>query len=583
MERICKKSICSVATFLLIILLAIVSNKTFPEVPGPADTTTFLNHEIPRDGDSITQFNQFGSFGFFLNGIQAFIQTPASNLLTNYSYSNFNGYRAHNNEFNHALNLQFETAPSGNTTLLIAGHYINGILKNPGSLTKKEFDSVPYNAAPRSVSRDEKRITQKGQVEIKYDINFGKTLNQKFEISGNGTIEYFERVTKEFKITTRYIMGLSARYYINSRFWNRNSVFSAGGDLLHQPERKEEYENFGGQRSDNLEQIEVEKTSISTCFISENFEIVKTKLFVLLTGRYKHVIYSVAEETVPSRSDTKPYHAFTPEIALYYQVIPPITLGISWDMNFKNPTDKELESPVPEFLYNQDLKPQTSTTLKAWIAGTLAKKKPALFFKTLQFEAQFFRTNMDNEIVQLEVYGDYYYRNASKTNRFGFALNSKLEIYQDLTFSIAYTFSHFLYKSYIVKYLDDSTGLPVSSDYSGNVEPNVPRNNLNLSLAYQHSIGGKTGIFAKISYLNISGLWVDDANSDKTDAYNLINTMLGFDFKFGHFFFTVSGGVNNIFNQVYVENSNINSADYRFYNAGSPRDFFGSINFGYMF
>ena len=583
MERICKKSLCSVATFLLMILLSIVSNKTFPEVPEPADTTTFPSHAIPRYGDTISQFNQFGSFGLFLNGIQASIRLPASNLMTNYSYRNFNGYRPHNNEFNHAFNLLFKTAPSGNTTLQITGQYISGILKNPGSLTKKEFDSLPYGAAPRSVNRDEKRITHKGQVEITYDVNFGKSLNQQFEISGNGSIEYFERVTKEFKITTRYIMGLSARYYNNSRFWNRNSEFSAGGDLLHQPERKEEYENFGGQRSDNLEQIEVEKTSISTCFISENFEIVKTKLFVLLTGRYKHVIYSVAEETVPSRSDTKPYHAFSPEIALNYQVIPPITLGVSWEMNFKNPTDKELESPVPAFLYNQDLKPQTSTTLKAWITGTFAKKKPALFFNTLQFKALFFRTNMDNEIVQYEVYGDYYYRNASKTNRFGVSLSGELEIYQDLTFAMAYTFSHFLYNSYIAKYLDDSTSLPVSNDYSGNMEPNVARNTLNLSLAYQRAIGKKTGIFAKISYLNSSGVWVDDANSGKTDAYNLINTMLGFDIKFGHFICKVAGGVYNIFNQVYVENLNINSADYRFYNARSPRNFSLSVNFGYIF
>ena len=565
------------------ILLSIVSNKTFPEVPAPADTTTFPSHAIHGYGDTITQFNQFGSYGLLLNGIQASIQLPASNLMTSYSYRNFNGYRVHSNEFNHAFNLQFETAPSGNTNLQITGQYNSGILKSPGSLTKKEFDSFPYSAAPRSVSRDEKRITHKGQVEIIYDINFGKSLNQQFEISGNGSIEYFERVTKEYKITTRYTMGLSARYCNNSRFWNRNSVFSAGGDLFHQPERKEEYENFGGQRSDNLEQIEVEKTSIANCYISENFEIVKTKLFVLLTGRYKHVIYSVAEETVPSRSDTKPYYAYTPEIALNYHVISPITLGISWEMNFKNPTDKELESPVPAFLYNQELKPQTSTTLKAWINGTFAKKKPAMFFKTLQFDAQFFRTNMDHEIVQYEISGDYYYRNASKTNRFGVSLSSELEIYQDLTFSIAYTFSNFLYKSYIAKYLDNSTGLPVSHNYSGNIEPNVPQNTLNMSLAYQHAIGKKTGIFAKISYWNSSGLWVDDANSDKTDAYNLINTLVGFDIKFGHFFIKVSGGVNNIFDRVYVEKANINSADYRFYHSGSPRDFFGSINFGYIF
>ena len=185
-----------------------------------------------------------------------------------------------------------------------------------------------------------------------------------------------------------------------------------------------------------------------------------------------------------------------------------------------------------------------------------------------------------------EIYGDLYFRNASKTNRLGFTLHTRLEIISDLDFSVAYTYSHYIYEVYTANSIEtDSSGNIVSvyRDFAGNAEPNIPRNDLNLSLAYKHQLGKKIGIFARLTCLNVSGLWVDDANSQKTGSYSLVNSVLGLDMKFGHFTCSVSGGVNNIFDQVYVGFTNTNSADKRFYDAGSPRDFFGAVNFGYVF
>jgi hypothetical protein len=45
----------------------------------------------------------------------------------------------------------------------------------------------------------------------------------------------------------------------------------------------------------------------------------------------------------------------------------------------------------------------------------------------------------------------------------------------------------------------------------------------------------------------------------------------------------VSGGVNNILDEIYVGFTNTNSADKKFYEAGAPRDYFLNINLGYHF
>jgi len=53
--------------------------------------------------------------------------------------------------------------------------------------------------------------------------------------------------------------------------------------------------------------------------------------------------------------------------------------------------------------------------------------------------------------------------------------------------------------------------------------------------------------------------------------------------RFGHFSCQLSGGINNIFDVVYVGFTNTNSANKRFYEAGSPRDYFCTVNLGYTF
>ena len=83
--------------------------------------------------------------------------------------------------------------------------------------------------------------------------------------------------------------------------------------------------------------------------------------------------------------------------------------------------------------------------------------------------------------------------------------------------------------------------------------------------------------------MGISGLWVDDANSDKTDAYGLFNALFGVDMNFGRFDLMFSAGVNNLFDLTYVGFTNTNSADKRFYELGAPRNFYGSLNFAYKF
>ncbi|MCF8367615.1 MAG: TonB-dependent receptor [Bacteroidales bacterium] len=551
---------------------------------APGGVVNFIN-DIGFHRSSIMQFNQLGSFGLQRNGIKAAVRTKQYGLLTTYSRQHYEGYRAHNQEDWHILNMVMESTPMDNSNLKILGYFVDGQIKLPGSLTKEEFDQDPYQAAQRSIDRDEKRISTKGRLGIRFNSKFGESLNHKIEITAFGTIKYFERTSREYRIINRYGLGLRTSYTNTSKIGQHTNEFSVGGDLLLQPARTENYNNISGKKGDQLNQLVDEKISNSGFYLSENFEVLDRKLYVLLTGRYDHVAYDLAEETLPSRQDERIFNAFTPKIALNYKLTTWMSAYTSFGLGFDSPAKNELESLMPSDLYNHELEAQESKNFEVGLKGNLLNFERDYFRKIL-IEATLFNIQINNEIVPFEVLGDVFFRNAAKTNRTGLELGSRLEIVKDLNLIFAYTYSDFKYDSYLAKtiYIDSTAAIrEKEEDYSDNIVPSVPKNNLYLAVSYNHDLIKHVKGFAKISYTGISGLWVDDANSDKTEGYKLLNTILGVDMALGNFNILISGGVNNLFDETYVGFTNTNSADFRFYEAGAPRNYYLSINLGYTF
>lgn len=552
---------------------------------APGGVANFIN-DIGFHRSSITQFNQFGSFGLYRNGFKAAVRTKNYGLLTTYSYQNYDGYREHNSEYWHILNMVLETTPSDNTSLKVLGYFVDGMIKLPGSLTKQEFDADPWQSDQRSIDRDEKRITTKGRLGIRFNASFGDTVvNHEIEFTSYGTIKYFERTYGQYRIINRYGLGASLKYINKINIRGRTNEFLVGTDILSQPARMEYYENISGMKGDQIYQLESESIDNTGFYFSDNFEILKKKLFILLTGRYDNIVYHLREETLPSRDDRKRFHAFTPKMALNYKISPWMSLYSSFGLSYDSPANNEMESPYPAYIYNADINAQESLNFEIGIKGNRLNPEADVFRKIL-FEATAFHINVNNEIVPYEILGDVFFRNAAETQRMGLELGTRLEILRDLNFQFSYTFSHFIYQSYLARTIElDSLNnfIEKDEDFSGNIVPSVPKHNVYLALSYSHKIYSRLNGFAKLSYMGISGLWVDDANTDKTDGYHLLNTVLGLDLNLGDFNMMVSGGLDNILDEIYVGFTNTNSANKRFYEAGGPRSFFLSVNFGYSF
>ncbi len=555
---------------------------------APGGVVNFIN-DINFPTTFVQSFNDFGSFDLRRNGIKAGVRTDNYGFLYTHTYHHYKGYREHSEDYWHIVNTVFETTPGDKSNFQVLGYFVTGLIRLPGSLTKEEFEADHLQAAQREVDFDFRRISKKGRLGLRFATRFGENYNNEIEFTSYGTIKYFERTSRVYRIINRYGLGGTLRFVNKSTIAGRENEFSAGGDLLYQTGPIENYQNIGGMKSDVNVGLTDETIGNSGFYLQNNFEILKDKLFVLMSGRFDYVYFDQKDQLLEVRNDKRTFEAFTPKIAFNYKITPSVAVYSSFGKSFDSPAGNELPnfptSSNPGKLLNPDLQPQNSTNFELGIKGNLIYPERT-FLRNIWFETTFFNSIIKDEIVPFEVFSEVFFRNSAKTHRQGLETGLSAEVVKGIKLNVSYTLSNFKYDQYLAQSVEvDTVGqlISIERDYSDNIVPSVPKHNLLLALSYERQIYGELTGFSKIAYQYVSGMFVDDRNTDKTNDYRLLNFTLGFDILFGNFKLLLSGGVNNIFNLKYVGFININSTNGRFYEAGEPRNYFASLNLNYTF
>ncbi|HSW53613.1 MAG TPA: TonB-dependent receptor, partial [Ignavibacteriaceae bacterium] len=314
-------------------------------------------------------------------------------------------------------------------------------------------------------------------------------------------------------------------------------------------------------------------------------ELYGKRFYLLLTGRYDNVYFENDDMLLGSRSAFRRFEAFTPKAALNFKLTQSVAIYTSYGLSFDSPAGNEMDnyptSSNPSINLNPDLNAQESRNFEIGIKGNIRSFDEQMF-NNISFEVTFFNIFIENEIIPFEVYGDVFFRNAAKTTRNGLEVGGSVDVIEGLNLQASYTFSDFTYDEYIALNIDENLDT-TSQNYAGNYAPSVPQHNAFFAAAYNHKITQDITGFIRGSIRYVSGMYVDDANSDETDDYTTLNAGIGLDMVFGKFNLLVSGGVNNISDLVYAGFVNINSSNGRFYEAGEPQNFYGGINLGYAF
>lgn len=551
---------------------------------APGGVINFIN-DIYFPATFSTVFNEYGSHGLHSYGFKAGIKTENYRFLLTYNRHEADGYRPHSDDKWHIFNSVIETKPSSLSTVSVFGNYVNGVIYLPGSLTKAQFDTLPFSANSRDVNRDAYRLTKKGRLGLQYNSFFGnddESANQ-IELTGYLTLKYFHRTAATYRIFNRDGVGGSTRYIHRNEIFGKKNEFSVGGDFYYQSGPISEFNNNAGTKEDPVVSLIDESISNVGFYFQNTFNLIKDKTDLLLTGRYDRVIFDFQRLDYEVQNAKRRFGLFTPKAAINYKITPTIAAYTSFGLGFDTPAGNELDdypsNSRPLVLINPDLKAQKSQNFELGVKGNLADPEKT-YAKSLFFEVTFFHTTVKDEIVPFEVSGDVFYRNAAKTNRTGIELGTNLEVLQGLRFKTAYALSNFTYDSYEALSIEgDST----YQTFDGNDVPSVPKHNLTLSLSYEREVVPHVTGFAKVSYQSVSGMTVDDANSEKSKGYQVLNSTVGLDMVFGQFNVLATAGMNNMMDKTYAAFININSTRGEFYEAGEPRSYFLGLTAGYRF
>ncbi|MDD3787938.1 MAG: TonB-dependent receptor [Petrimonas sp.] len=262
---------------------------------------------------------------------------------------------------------------------------------------------------------------------------------------------------------------------------------------------------------------------------------------------------------------------FSPRVGVNYAPTNRVALFASAGHGFSMPSPEE--TLLPEGDINKDIQPE-----KGWQFETGLRLN--LFRNATQFEAAFYRINLNNLLVTKRLTEDIFTGiNAGKTRHQGIELMLKQRIFNfgafpgRLNMNASYTFSD----NTFVDFTDDG------NTYNGNTLPGIPSHLWQSAFRWDPL----RGLSFDFRFQYTGSQFINDANTVKNDAYFLsdVKTTYGFSTsKAGRF--DIFAGINNVTNTHYSPMLTVNAvafgkAEPRYYYPGLPRHFYGGISWSF--
>ena len=224
------------------------------------------------------------------------------------------------------------------------------------------------------------------------------------------------------------------------------------------------------------------------------------------------------------------------------------------------------ETLLPEGAVNTELRPETGWNFEVGNRGRF-------FGERISYDVTLYMVLLDDLLVTERVTEDIFTgANAGK------ALNAGLELWGDFailqhaeanSFDLNASLSYTLSSNHFIDFVDNGIS------YTGNALPGIPSQLLNVMLS-----AGWRGLDMKFHYQYFGSQWMDDANSQKYQGYQLLNIQAGWKIKIPGDLFSIRihGGIRNIFNALYSSMILVNAPTFggreaRYYYPGNPRQY----------
>jgi iron complex outermembrane receptor protein len=523
----------------------------------------------------------FGSYDYSLAQVKAGGQSGKANWIVSLSDTELTGYRQQSAYQRTLWNskLRYDFADSSSLTVVF-----NAVdspqAQDAGGLTAAEVQADRRQAAPRNLQFDADETVQQQQLGIAWR----KTINSEndFLLRAYGIQRDFTNLLA-FSINAngqggsvaldRKVAGGGGHWQ-----WSRPLAGSIpnqlvlGFELGAQRDLRKRFANNAGVPG-VLTTNQDEDVNSAGLFAEDTVQI--SQQWTLIAGaRIDDMDYSV-DDRVPvidgatgDESGDTSFNHFSPMLGASWHRDDALSLYANISTSFDPPAIVELANPDGPTGFNQDLGPQTATNYEFGLKGVVTGR--------WQYELALFHIDVTDEIVPYELSGSgqAFFQNSGKSTHQGAELGVLLELAPGLTSRLAYTWSDFTFKDF-----SEPAGASGFIVYDGNHIPGVPEQQANLDLAWQRS----SGFYAGLDLLYVGVFFANNANSVRTDPYIVASARAGYRWISGSWTLEPFIGVNNLFDEKYMDNIRINATFGRYYEPAPERNMYGGAELRYGF
>jgi iron complex outermembrane receptor protein len=527
-------------------------------------------------GKSVTTF---GSYGLIKQSLGAGYSDANSNLFSNYTHLQSEGFRANSAYDRKSANLHAKQKLGAKGSLSFLGIFTRLKAFIPSSINENDFRNHPEKAAANWAAAQGYESYDKSLVGIGYEYSFSDKWSFKSSVFSNFKNAYEAR---PFNILDEKINGVGVRSSLNYKTKLLSLPFevSAGTELLRENYRFSLFDNLYASQpgSGSIAGPEFSKMkqnrNYSNYFLEVNIEVLKN-LHVesgLALNTTKYTLEDVFSENGNQAEQAYTFgKIWSPRVGASYQLSPGKNLFASISKGFSTPL--VAETLTPEGQINTDLKPEVGLNYESGFKGHWLQSK-------LYTELVFYSTQISNLLVARRTAEDQFVGiNAGRSSHRGIEFTVNYALLKTANFQIDTYFGASLNDFSFKDFVDNGI------DYSRNQLTGVPNQQWNTGIDLKTA----NGFTFNTSFMSMGKIPMNDSNTKYSESYTLLDVKAAYSFTILKLLkATVSSGINNILDSKYAASILPNATGFgnaapRYYYPGSPISFYGGVSVSYLF
>jgi len=454
----------------------------------------------------------------------------------------------------------------GDDRLKIVAGYTSFSADNPGALSKTMLDADRFQAVANNVRQKAGKEGTQGEVGLQWSRSVEGTF---FELSGDLRLRDISNPIPTTIIDLNRT-ALGFRGVVGSRFdlLGRSVNWAVGADVDVQLDDRQNHTNRDGALG-VLTLDQQESVAGIGSFVSLSASL-GWDLRLMGGLRYDLTRFSVTDRFVdandPDDSGDRSMSALSPSAGLLWTPLEEVNLYTNVSTAFETPTTTELANrPSGAGGFNPDLDPQSTLSLEIGARGRITSD--------LRYRVSAYRATISNELISFQVPNvpdRDFFRNAGSSVHSGVEGSLQATPFSGMRASLAYTYTDARFDQY-------STG---ERTFDGNRVPGVAPHRLSGRVSYLASFG----VFGSIDARYVAETPVDDANSESSPAYAVVDLRLiwsdgiriglGGDWRMRIVPFA---GVDNLLDRRYNTAVTVNAFGGRYYEPGPGRTLHAGI------